>query len=1060
VLAGPVGGLMTSTISEPALRRAARDGRRRPPGADSHRADSHGADSHGADSHGADSHGADSHGADSPARLPIPSALRRAALRAEERRRPKVPAGDKTAVPRPSVPLLPRPRVTELIERASAKHRVTLVCGPSGAGKTIACAAWAASAPAADCVGWLSLDYGDRWARQLWSNLKTALAGIPALPAEIADDLPDPADDAFPLHLARLTVRLATPVTLVLDDVSELAGAAVLAGVDQLIRHAPPTLRLVLAGRHAAGLQVARLRVGGELAEIGPADLACTPDEAREYFRMLGHALPDAERDELLRRTQGWMTGLRLAAMRVSPGRPAASVSRITGAEPTVADYLWDEVLACLPAERRIFMMRTSVADVICGDLADALGGGSEGSVVLDQLSRENMMVGRCLGADAVRAGPGGAEYRYHPMLLDFLRERLRRELPGEAGRLTRRAARWLAARGRPAEAIRTAARAGDWDFAGRVLAEAGPAMLVPGPAAELEPVLATFPASRFASDAAVAGALAAAGLRTGDTCAAALHLDNAEQALGQCPPAQRQRITTWLQALRLMTAADEPAAAGSLVERSLAIAAEAERTASGTADHQGLGLLWCALGVARLADLEIETALGSFARARKYLRDGRPELVGRAQAWQALAEAVYGDLPAAGDLAPDGDDDPVMATLTALTAAYVHLAKDEPAAARGALDRCESAGRLAAAGAGRPAAAKPGDPLAARVIGALASAARTRLALADGDVSAARGFVNRLRYQLLSSTNQVPGGTRGVAPRGSGGTRAMSPRGLGGTRAVSPDGAGDGRPAGSVAIDRLLAPLEAEIALRDGDHNRAWLALAHAAKAANAGCAALPRAEKPGAAAGAQDAPHALDATADGGLLLARARVHLAQGDNHGALAVIRPFLDPAADGSCQVTLYDRVCALVAAAVAARRLGQTEVAADQLTSALSLAEPGGMYRPFLDGGAAARSALTVLIRPVSHTAAFAARTLQRFELAPATPGRGPGQPASSPVPLTSSELAVLRFLPSHMTNQEIAEALFLSINTVKTHLRSVYRKLAVTTRRQAIARAGKLGLL
>ena len=56
-------------------------------------------------------------------------------------------------MPRPSVLVLPRPRVTELIERASAKHRVTLVCGPSGAVKSIACSGWAASAPAAGSVG-------------------------------------------------------------------------------------------------------------------------------------------------------------------------------------------------------------------------------------------------------------------------------------------------------------------------------------------------------------------------------------------------------------------------------------------------------------------------------------------------------------------------------------------------------------------------------------------------------------------------------------------------------------------------------------------------------------------------------------------------------------------------------------------------------------------------------------------------------------------------------------------------------------------------------------------
>ncbi len=122
------------------------------------------------------------------------------------------------------------------------------------------------------------------------------------------------------------------------------------------------------------------------------------------------------------------------------------------------------------------------------------------------------------------------------------------------------------------------------------------------------------------------------------------------------------------------------------------------------------------------------------------------------------------------------------------------------------------------------------------------------------------------------------------------------------------------------------------------------------------------------------------------------------------------------------------------------------------------LAEPDGAYRAFLDGGQAVRSAMTVLVPPTSASAGFAGRILERFDGQLPRPALAAAGGAE--LPLTGSELAVLRFLPSHMTNQEIAEALFLSINTVKTHLRSAYRKLGVANRRQAIARGRRLDLL
>ena len=61
---------------------------------------------------------------------------------------------------------------------------------------------------------------------------------------------------------------------------------------------------------------------------------------------------------------------------------------------------------------------------------------------------------------------------------------------------------------------------------------------------------------------------------------------------------------------------------------------------------------------------------------------------------------------------------------------------------------------------------------------------------------------------------------------------------------------------------------------------------------------------------------------------------------------------------------------------------------------------------------------------------------------------------------LTERELLVLRFLPSHLTNAEIARECTMSVNTVKAHLKNTYAKLGVSTRAETVERARLLGLL
>jgi LuxR family maltose regulon positive regulatory protein len=68
--------------------------------------------------------------------------------------------------------------------------------------------------------------------------------------------------------------------------------------------------------------------------------------------------------------------------------------------------------------------------------------------------------------------------------------------------------------------------------------------------------------------------------------------------------------------------------------------------------------------------------------------------------------------------------------------------------------------------------------------------------------------------------------------------------------------------------------------------------------------------------------------------------------------------------------------------------------------------------------------------------------------------------PADLPDPLTQRELTILRFLGTSMSTTEIADELCLSVNTVKTHLAAIYRKLPATGRREAVLRARELELI
>lgn len=148
-----------------------------------------------------------------------------------------------------------------------------------------------------------------------------------------------------------------------------------------------------------------------------------------------------------------------------------------------------------------------------------------------------------------------------------------------------------------------------------------------------------------------------------------------------------------------------------------------------------------------------------------------------------------------------------------------------------------------------------------------------------------------------------------------------------------------------------------------------------------------------------------------------------------------------------------------VARALGLQALGEDVAALESLAEALVLAQPEGYLRTFLDGG--------VPLRQLIEEAAaggiaqdYAAQLLLAFDVGVETGSAPVPSPPELAEPLSERELQVLRLLRTDLTSSDIANRLFISTNTARTHIKNVYGKLDVHRRDEAVQRAQELGLL
>ena len=340
-----------------------------------------------------------------------------------------------------------RSRLITLLEKGIALP-IQTVTAPAGYGKSTLVSCWFLKQELPHA--WLSLDDGDNDLRQFITYFIHAIRGL--FPSAMAKTLATlEAAELPPIQLlskilANDIVPIKPDFVLIIDDFHLIKEKNIHDLLTELLRHPPKPLHLVIVGRAEPFLSLNRFRALGQLSEIHLQALRFTEDETTEFLQqLLSRDIDTSISSQLVDKTEGWITGIRLDALSMlHEGNADKILQELSGSGQFVMEYLFNEVFSSHPENIQNHIITCSIVDRFCAPLCEVLCPYPENDCDLDGWDLISWLKNNNLFF--ISLDNHGYWYRFHHLFRKMLKKQLvRRYSSDEIDALHAKARAWFA---------------------------------------------------------------------------------------------------------------------------------------------------------------------------------------------------------------------------------------------------------------------------------------------------------------------------------------------------------------------------------------------------------------------------------------------------------------------------------------------------------------------------------------------------------------------------------------------------------------------------------------